>query len=189
MTIFENLPTSRYNTLVIDPPWPQTMTGTYKRRRHSRANALPYSTLSLDEIASFPLQSLCNPGSHVYVWVTNKFLPAVWDILDGWGLHYHLTLPLIKKSGIVPCKGYVFASEFCILAFSSRPHQPFSNMGKLNWLTVNPKAGTHSAKPESFYTLTEHMSPAPRLDIFARQARPWWGDAWGNEIPNYSISA
>jgi len=30
--------------------------------------------------------------------------------------------------------------------------------------------------------MSEHFSPAPRVDIFARQARPGF-DAWGNDAP------
>jgi N6-adenosine-specific RNA methylase IME4 len=40
--------------------------------------------------------------------------------------------------------------------------------------------GKHSAKPEAFLDLVEHVSPAPRLEMFARRQRLGW-DTWGNE--------
>jgi N6-adenosine-specific RNA methylase IME4 len=40
--------------------------------------------------------------------------------------------------------------------------------------------GPHSAKPEAFLDLVEQMSPAPRLEMFARRDRLGW-DTWGNE--------
>jgi N6-adenosine-specific RNA methylase IME4 len=41
--------------------------------------------------------------------------------------------------------------------------------------------GKHSAKPEAFQDVVESMSPAPRLEMFARRKRLGW-DSWGNEI-------
>jgi len=39
----------------------------------------------------------------------------------------------------------------------------------------------HSQKPEESYQLIESRSVGPRLEMFARLARPGW-DHWGNEI-------
>jgi N6-adenosine-specific RNA methylase IME4 len=43
--------------------------------------------------------------------------------------------------------------------------------------------GEHSAKPEAFLDLVESVSPAPRVELFARRARFGW-DYWGNESLN-----
>lgn len=42
------------------------------------------------------------------------------------------------------------------------------------------KRGKHSAKPEQFQDIVEQVSPAPRIELFARRQRPDW-DTWGNE--------
>lgn len=39
---------------------------------------------------------------------------------------------------------------------------------------------THSAKPEAFLDLVERVSPAPRLEMFARRNRLGW-HTWGNQ--------
>jgi N6-adenosine-specific RNA methylase IME4 len=39
----------------------------------------------------------------------------------------------------------------------------------------------HSAKPSEFFEMVEAVSPAPRLELFARPRREGW-DAWGNEV-------
>lgn len=39
----------------------------------------------------------------------------------------------------------------------------------------------HSAKPELFYNIIEACSPGPRLEMFARNARPGWA-VFGNEV-------
>lgn len=40
----------------------------------------------------------------------------------------------------------------------------------------------HSRKPQRAYEIIETRSRGPRLEMFARTARPGW-DAWGNEAP------
>jgi N6-adenosine-specific RNA methylase IME4 len=184
--IYQNLPQDKFNTVVIDPPWQQTMAvGAYSDPRHSRPSVLPYHTLSLEDIKTFPLGSIANTGSHIYTWTTNKFLRQAFEVLDAWGVRFHLCMPLVKKSGIAPCCGYVFGSEFCLLGFFGQPMQKFTSMGKLNWLLTNPIPGKHSAKPEEFYQLLETMSPGLYCDIFARKQREGWV-TWGDELPTTS---
>ena len=40
----------------------------------------------------------------------------------------------------------------------------------------------HSAKPDELLEIAERLSPGPRLEMFARRARPGWV-AWGNQAP------
>ena len=170
-------PDKKYNTVVIDPPWEISLTGTVKRE--NRAKTLPYKTMTLSEIKELPIQSIINTGGHLYLWVTNKTLRDGYDVLDAWGIRFHLVLPLVKPSGIAPCMGYVFASEFCLLGFAGKPMQKFTSIGALNWF--NHKTRVHSTKPDEFYTVVERMSPSPRIDMFARRQRIGW-DAWGDEV-------
>ncbi len=44
--------------------------------------------------------------------------------------------------------------------------------------------GKHSAKPEAFLDLVEHVSPGPYLEMFARRQRLGW-DTWGDEALNH----
>ena len=180
METFSLLPTDTFSTIVIDPPWPISLAGS-RKRRHQQKSTMPYRTLSLDEIASFPLKQLANPGCHVYLWTTNKFLRQSFDVLEAWGVRFHLAMPLVKRSGIVPCNGYVFGSEFCLLGFFGKPMQPFLRCGRLNWLQTNPVPGKHSAKPDEFYQLVEEMSPGPRADLFSRRKRDGW-TCWGDSV-------
>jgi N6-adenosine-specific RNA methylase IME4 len=178
-------PNKKYNTIVIDPPWDISMSGKVKRHRENRSDKLPYKTMSILEIKRIPIKDIANIGCHVYCWTTNKMLHQTFHILKKWGVNFHLVMPMVKPSGIAPCMGYVFASEFVLLGFFGKPMQKFTNIGKLNWLkffnapTKNKK--NHSKKPDEFYKLVEEMSPAPRIDVFARNKRRAW-DVWGDEI-------
>ena len=44
--------------------------------------------------------------------------------------------------------------------------------------------GRHSEKPDAFLDMVERISPAPRLELFARDQRLGWA-SWGNEALNH----
>ncbi len=183
--MIENFPTKKYNTIVIDPPWDIPMAPSKLKRRPNTASKLPYKTMTLEEIKKMPICQIANVGCHVYCWTTNKMLRQTFGILDSWGVNFHLVLVMVKPSGIAPSFGYVFGTEFCLLGFYGNPKQKFIGIGKLNWFKHLNRAGKHSTKPDEFYKLIEKMSPAPRIDIFARKQREGW-DVWGND-PQLSI--
>tara|TARA_Y100001938_G_scaffold139671_1_gene206878 strand:+ start:323 stop:856 length:534 start_codon:yes stop_codon:yes gene_type:complete len=173
------LPNKKYNTIVLDPPWNINLTGKVNIRPN-RKTKLDYLTMSLEEIKNLPLRDIAELGCHVYTWTTNKMLPETFDVLKSWGVNYHLTLVWIKPNGMMPCFGYKFATEFCLLGFYQKPMQKFKSMAKLNWFE-NPSIKPHSTKPQKFFDLVDEMSPSPKLEMFARTYRPNW-DAWGNEV-------
>ncbi|HEY0090117.1 MAG TPA: MT-A70 family methyltransferase [Candidatus Lokiarchaeia archaeon] len=177
------LPKRKFNTIVIDPAWQISMTGEVKRKEH-RAEKLPYKTMTLEEIKQIPIKDIANVGCHVYCWTTNKMLKQTFDVLEAWGVNFHLVMPMVKPSGIAPCFGYVFASEFCLLGFYGKPMQKFKRAGKLNWIKCFNKAGSHSSKPEEFYELVKEMSPFPRIDIFARSKHQGFYP-FGDESPEF----
>lgn len=170
----------KYNTLVIDPPWAIPMAGKFAGK-HAGPRDLPYPTMSYEGIAALPIRELVADGGHVYLWCTNASLRKAFDILDAWGLRFHLALVMTKPSGMAPALGYVFGTEFCLLAFAGRPMQPFTSIGALNHFSRPAVRGQHSVKPDSFYEMVERMSPAPYADLFARRKREGW-DVWGNEV-------
>lgn len=180
MSELVNFPTKKYNTINIDPPWKISMAGN-RNIRPNQAKSLPYNTMTLEEIKNLPLNQIANVGSHVYLWTTNKMLRNAYEVLDGWGVNFHLVLVWVKPSAITPCFAYKFATEFCLLGFYGKPMQKFAGMGKLNWINKFQKQGEHSSKPDEFYALIEQMSPAPRIDLFARKQREGW-DVWGDEV-------
>jgi N6-adenosine-specific RNA methylase IME4 len=49
---------------------------------------------------------------------------------------------------------------------------------------VKTRKEEHSRKPDEIYTIIEACSPAPYLELFARQRRPGWSQ-WGDELDTY----
>ena len=171
----------KYKTIVIDPPWEIQMQGKYKHRP-KRAQKLPYKTMTLREIKEFPIKRFAEKGAHIYLWTTNKFLPKAFEILEYWGVRYHMVLAFVKPNGMVVANGYKSAIEFCLLGFYGKPMQKWVGIAKLNWIKGFNKPGEHSVKPTEFYNLIKTMSPEPRIDIFARRVIAGF-DAWGDEAP------
>jgi N6-adenosine-specific RNA methylase IME4 len=170
----------RYNTVVIDPPWPISNNGGWEGQ-HAKPLKIPYNTMDLIEIAAMDIKKVCNIGAHVYLWTTNRFLNNAIKILEGWGIKYHLTITMVKPSGMCPSLGYVFASEYCLMGYAGSPMVPFIKAGELNWFKNASKAGEHSKKPHVFYKMVEATSPGPRIDLFARSLRAGW-DLMGDEL-------
>ena len=171
--------TQKYNTVVIDPPWPISLAGQFEGKSH-RPMEMAYHTMSLEEIARMGINRITNPGGHIYLWTTNKFLKEAFTILERWGIKYHITLVMVKPSGMAPSLGYVFGAEYCLMGYRP-PMKPFSKGGALNWFKNQNNHGEHSRKPDAFYKIVELTSPGPRIDLFSRRLRAGW-DVMGDEL-------
>jgi N6-adenosine-specific RNA methylase IME4 len=178
------IPPGPYRTLVVDPPWP------YRSRNCGtlhpgavdtpamRPAPMPYATLPLEAIAALPVPRLAHPdGAHLYLWTTQAFLRAAYDVLDAWRFRQGALLVWSK-----PAKGvvgtWVCSAEFCIFARRGTLAAKRRHVGTvLSW----PRSGRHSSKPAAFLDLVESVSPGPYLELFARASRDGW-TSWGDEL-------
>jgi N6-adenosine-specific RNA methylase IME4 len=142
--------------------------------------------MSIDEICNLPIQNVAATDCHLYVWVTNKYLPLIGKVLARWGFKYSTTLVWCKK----PLGGglggnYKVTTEY--LVFATRGKLKSKRQVTGTWFQVKrPYVNgypCHYKKPEFFAELIESVSPGPYLEMFARTRRQGW-DAFGNEIEN-----
>jgi N6-adenosine-specific RNA methylase IME4 len=195
----------KYKTIVADPPWEYregfaTQRGsctTEEVRRRWRENVtithdapIEYPTLSLDEIAALPVADLAEKDCRLFLWTTQRYLPASFAILDAWGFAYRQTLVWHKTSSFSPFGGSVAPNnaEFVFVAVKGKP--PVVDRAKSCVVATPGFAGRrkqhgngpikHSQKPEAFLDLVEHVSPGPYVELFARRARFGW-HYWGDE--------
>lgn len=171
------LPDQKYRCIVIDPPWPIE-----KRLRSARPNQLEvdYAVMSIDEIMAFPLPELaCKDGCHVYLWTTHRFLPVAFEVMEYWGVRYECLLTWIKETGYTPYT-WMYSTEHCL--FGRVGSLPLLRVGKR--LDFEAPAREHSRKPDKFYDLVKHVSPAPRIDVFSREKRDGF-EQYGNEITKF----
>lgn len=174
----------KYNTIVIDPPWPIEMQGKYNRRPN-RATKLPYRTMSMEEIMQFKIEKFAEKGAHIYLWTTNKLLPEALKIMEKWRVKYHMTIPYVKTNGMCIANGYKSAVELCLLGFYGKPMKRWAGIAELNWIKGSIRPGKHSLKPAEFYYKVKKMSPGPRIDLFSRQDHNGF-KSWGNEKGKYN---
>jgi N6-adenosine-specific RNA methylase IME4 len=169
-----------YATIVADPPWDHS-DGTNAKLidghwvQHGWGK-FPYSVMGLAEIKALPVHELAAVNAHLYLWTTNRFLRASYEVAEAWGFRP------IKP--IIWCKtpnGHYFGCPFggnsveCCL-FARRGNLPMKAKAGRQWFHW-PRRG-HSVKPGAFLDLVEQVSPEPYVELFARQPRLGW-DAWG----------
>ena len=178
----------RFATVLADPPWQfANRTGKVapEHRRLSR-----YPTLSLDEIVALPVSEHLAETAHLYLWVPNALLPDGIQVLNAWGFHYksNLVWHKVRKDGGSDGRGvgFYFRNVTELVLFGVRGPKPRTlapGRSQVNLLATRKRE--HSRKPDEMYDIIEACSPGPRLELFARGARPGWR-VWGNQAdPDY----
>jgi N6-adenosine-specific RNA methylase IME4 len=132
--------------------------------------------MSLAEIADMPVASLAAEDCRLFLWTTNKYLPAAFPIMAAWGFNYRQAL-VWHKLDCAPMSGSVApnGAEFLLVGVKGKPAR--GEKAKSSVISHSqPKQ--HSVKPGVFLDLVEAVSPGPYVELFARQPRLGW-DAWG----------
>jgi N6-adenosine-specific RNA methylase IME4 len=159
----------KYRTILADPPWDIQQAGGLGASRH-------YRLMSLDQIKALPVGDLAEPDAHLWLWTTNAALEAAYGVVRAWGFEPRSLLTWTK-----PRLGLGNYLRNCTeqLILATRGKAPIQFKAQPTWLFAPLQE--HSHKPEEVYDIIERCSPSPRLELFARRARPGW-DAWGDEV-------
>lgn len=173
-----------YQTVVADPPWEyhDGWPGWGERTQ------LPYAAMSLSDICALPVQDWLAREGYLFLWTTNRYLRAAYDVIEAWGCHPTTVLVWCKSPrGKGPGGMFAITTEFVIVAQRIRPgthaHGRRTSGQRIESSWFQWPRRKHSEKPEEFYALVERVSPGPYLELFARRPRLGW-DVWGDEVPN-----
>ena len=186
MTPFPTPPEGGYKIVYADPPW------SYNDSRCIGAAAEHYPTMSFEDIASLPVESVCAKDAVLFLWATYPKLEEALALIPRWGFTY-------KSIGFVWVKTYKSGTPFfglgrwtrgntepCFLAVRGKPHRISAGVSQL---VEAPEEGfdapvaRHSAKPAKVRDrIVELMGDAPRIELFARDTALGW-QAWGNQVP------
>jgi N6-adenosine-specific RNA methylase IME4 len=173
----------RFSTILADPPWQfQNRTGKMapEHKRLSR-----YATMTLQDICDLPVEVAAAQRSHLYLWVPNALLPEGLEVMKAWGFNYksNVIWYKIRKDGGPDRRGvgFYFRNVTEMLLFGVRgkdvrtmaPARSQENI-------ISSRKREHSRKPDEQYDLIESCSWGPRLEMFARGARPGW-TVWGDQ--------
>lgn len=185
-----------YGTILIDPPWAEHGGGRVKRGadRHypllKRAD-IPRVVWSAPEF---------DPAddAHLWLWATNNFLSDGLALIRHLGFRYVTNLVWVKmrdnhpfdhmltgsmehEAGLQIGLGQYFRGAHELLLFAVRGKAMVPKPCDRLPSVVFAERGKHSEKPRVIYDRIERISPAPRLEMFARSRREGW-TSWGNEV-------
>ena len=180
------LPDGQYRTIVVDPPW--NVDKIKRQAVPEQGAAVDYGVLDINEIQDLQsngknITDLMADECHVYLWTTQRYLRASFDIMEGWGLTVVFVMAWHKAGGFQPFGLPQFNCEFVV----------FGRKGGLGFLSTKDfkccfdgKRREHSRKPDEFYDMIARVSPEPRLDMFARERRKGF-EPWGDETDRYGL--
>ena len=172
----------KYATVVIDPPWEHAANSTAGADGRVEHAPVPYSTMSLEEIAAIPVSDWLCDDAFVFLWTTSGYLPAAFPLLERWGLRYCFTMTWVKPSGAKPIQYPYYNAEYIIVGRRGAP-QFLETTGFFLANIWEHLQRVHSAKPGAFYALLARVTPGPRLDVFNRRVIDDF-DGWGDEVPD-----
>lgn len=168
----------KYKTIYADPPWPEKGGGQIKRGADKHYPVM--SVLDIRLMASF-VQALSEDNCHLYMWVTNNYLPDGLKVMAAWGFEYKTMITWMKdRFGL----GQYFRglTEHCLFGVKGNlPYKVVDDVRQQGVTGFMAPRGEHSVKPEDMRQMIEKVSYAPFLELFARRETPGW-DVWGNEI-------
>jgi N6-adenosine-specific RNA methylase IME4 len=171
------VPAGEYRTVVIDPPWPIEIND---RDVRPGQVGMHYPTMTVEEIAAFKLPAA--EQCMAFIWTTQKFLPATFDIVKAWGLTYLFTMVWHKPGGPQPFNLPQYNCEFIVVA--RKGGVPFIDTKQFFTCFQAPRR-EHSRKPDEFYDLIRRVTAEPRIDIFSREPREGF-DQFGNETGKFA---
>lgn len=169
------LPTEKYRTLVVDPPWPMQKIERDVQMHTPAQVQMDYPVWDIERIRDLPLPA--DDQCHLYLWTTHRFLPNALDILEYWGFAYCLTFVWHKNGGFKPFNLPQYNCEFAL--FAKKGNIDFLDTKDFFTCFSADRTG-HSRKPKYFYDMVNRVSPAPRLDMFSREKHEGF-DQYGNE--------
>lgn len=182
------LPNKKYNIIYADPAWSyndKRAGGGFKNPNGAGGADKHYKTLSLEEICSIDVKSICLENSMLFLWCTSSLLDYGFKVIQSWGFNYKtvgfvwvkLTKDLSKPySGM----GYYTNqnAEFCLIGLKGKYWREAKNVKQI----IQEPRREHSRKPDIARTrIIELCGDLPRIELFARQKVNGW-DCWGNEV-------
>lgn len=174
--------TTRYSTIVVDPPWMPELGGTWAARVDKGRPQKFYPTMPLAAIKAIEIPSA--PQAHLYVWALSQHVDWAYDLARAWRFD-PVVLLTWKKPGLGVGRFRCNTEHVLLARKGSRHGNPFGTGGRHAQATEGTlfewPRGRHSEKPAEFFQLVERLSRGPYLEMFARSHRDGW-HVWGNEV-------
>ena len=175
------LPDKKYSVIYADPPWK------YPGGAIRNGNGIGetkvedhYPCMSIDEVASLPVQQISNENCLLFLWAVSPQLPSALQVGQSWGFQYITVGFCWDKQRALPGRYTMSVVELCLIFRKGKIPQPRGKRDIRQLLSV--KKGKHSVKPyEVRDRITEMFPHHEKIELFARERFDGW-DAWGNEV-------
>jgi len=166
--------TGTWPVIYADPPWRYEGAST-----PSRAIENHYPTMALEDICALPVSHKATRSAVLFLWSPAPKLAEALEVVRSWDFDYRTCL-VWDKLRIGMGNYWRVRHEFLLLG--NRGAMPTPETDDLADSIIQEPRGEHSAKPDRFYELIEHLYPDVRyLELFARRRRQGW-DVWGDEV-------
>jgi N6-adenosine-specific RNA methylase IME4 len=179
--------TSKYGTILIDPPWRFANRTGKMAPEHRRLRR--YHTMSFEEIGNLPVGQLAKANSHLYLWCPNALLFEALTIMKQWGFTYKTNIVWykIRKDGGPDGRGvgFYFRNVTELLLFGVKGRLRTLAPGRRQVNIILTRKEEHSRKPAAVYDLIQQCSVGPYLEMFARARVTGW-EQWGDEVDSYA---
>jgi N6-adenosine-specific RNA methylase IME4 len=175
--------TQKYPVLYADPPWEFHV---YDQKSGSvRTAAFHYPTMEHADICKLSVPDLATDIAVLFMWTTLPHLQKAFEVLAAWEFEYVSNIAWVKdKIGL----GYWVRNQHELLLIARRGDMPAPLPANRPPSVIEAPRREHSRKPDEAYELIERMYPdLPRIELFARQARPGWA-VWGNQAPMEDVA-
>ena len=167
----------KYKTIYVDPPWAEYGGGKIKRGADNHYSLM--KTIDIIAMADF-IKSLADDNCHLYLWVTNNFIPDGLKVMEAWGFEYKTCITWMKdRIGL----GQYFRgmTEHCLFGVKGNlPYKIIDDKRQQGQTGFYAPKKEHSVKPYEMRKMIETVSYPPRIELFAREKFDEW-DSWGNE--------
>lgn len=180
----------KYNIIYADPPWAYAdrrvirKDGRTAKRGYGSANL--YKIMTVDEIASLPVQNVAADNCALFLWATWPHIESALTVMKAWGFRYitcgfdwvktnknddspFFGVGYYSKSNTEPClfglKGKMKPASNSVSQVVLHPHPRDPATGKI----------IHSRKPGVVRErIVELFGDLPRLEMFATEITPGW---------------
>ena len=190
-TLFTPPPVTTFRCIAADPPWAEKGGGKVKRGADRHYGTLNYAEIVDVMRAYFSEVGIPDPaGCLLWMWATNNHLVGALDVMKDLGFRYVTNLVWVKttKTGLPHVGlGQRTRQRHEPLLLGVMGNVPVPDPPNRPHSVIEAARGRHSEKPAEAYARIERACDGPRLEVFARAARPGW-TVVGNEAPTTSAT-
>lgn len=173
-------PYGGFKIVSADPAWNFSGNSIAKPGKNARKH---YDCMSIAQICAIPVSDLVADDALLLMWVTSPFAEQAFKVVKAWGFKYKSQLTWPKNT---VAHGYWARGAHEILYICRRGKFPCEMPALFPTSIIPGKTREHSRKPDWVAEVVEKRFPEmPKLELFARTARPGW-TALGNQTDKFT---